>query len=227
MGLFDLASDIAHGMPDIDVRKLRAVVELVWENRDEIVRLVTDLPGLLGEAGEQMQVAGDGAQQAGELLAGDLRQLTASAADTLSATQKQVATVAVVLGEVGKAIDRVPLIGSVAKPVADGLKAIREVSDDLDSIADQLRGVSAGLDRVGAGLGVMGSSLTTSGAALTAVSGRAEPLAQAAASTVETARAATPTGKAPARKKAATTKPATKKPAAKKTTAKKAATRRR
>ncbi len=223
MGLFDIASDLAaHGLPDVDVRKLRAVVELVWEHRDEIVRLATDLPGLLGEAGEQMQVAGDGAQQAGQLLAGDLRQLTASAADTLSATQGQVATVATVLGEIGKAIDRVPLVGNVAKPVSQGLRAIRDVSDDLDSIADQLRGISAGLDRVGAGLDVMGSSLATSGAALTAVSGQARPLAEAAATTVDTARGVAPTAKAPSRKKPAAKKAATKKPA----TAKKAAPRR-
>jgi uncharacterized protein with GYD domain len=127
---------------------------------------------LLGDAGEQMHTAGDGAAQAAGLLTGDVQSLTNTAANTIESSQQQLATVASVLGELGKALARVPLVNGITDPVARGLTAVGEVSDDLAIVAVQIRSIGVSLDGVGEGLDVMGTSLKGSGVALAALSGR-------------------------------------------------------
>ena len=245
MGLFDAANELMGGaLPAADLRKLRQVVDVVWEHREELVNLVVHLPSVLADTGEQLQVAGAGAKQASEVLGGDLLTLTDSAADILDASQRQLAVVAAVLGEVGKVLDRMPLMGPVKDPVSRGLGAVGQVAANLETVAHQVRGIGVGLAGVGVGLEAMGASLEGGGAALVTLSGRnlgaanaSKRLAQlgvgARGAATPADRAATlattqaPAREAPAKKAAAKKAPAKKAPAkkaaAKKAPAKKAA----
>lgn len=172
MGLFDKAGEAFDVLPGMDLGKVRNLFDLLWDHRDELVDMLTRLPSLMGDAGEQMHAAGSGAEAAAGLLTGDLLAMTASAADALAACHEQLSTVAGMLGEVGDVLDRVPLMGDVAEPVTKGLQAVRTVSDRLDDVGKQVRGIGTGLGAVGEGLGSMGGSLRSGGAALAALSGR-------------------------------------------------------
>ena len=193
MGLLDKASEIVDGathavggavggvLPGIDVGQLREVVDLVWSNKDALIELITRLPTLLGDAGESMHVAGKGARQASALLSSDVHNLAIEAADTLDALGGPLSQVADVLSEMGRLLDRVPLVGNVASPVTRGLGALSEVTAGIDSVSVQIRSLGSKLGDVGAGLDAMGGSLEGGGAALAALSGRrlGEPAAKA------------------------------------------------
>ncbi len=172
MGLFDKAGEAFDILPGVDLGKVRNLVDMLWDHRDELIDMITRLPGLMGDAGEQMHAAGSGAEAAAQLLTGDLLAMTESAADALAACHDQLSTVAGMLGEVGDVLDRVPLMGDIAEPVTKGLQAVRMVSDRLDDVGNQVRGIGGGLSSVGEGLGSMGGSLRGGGAALAALSGR-------------------------------------------------------
>jgi hypothetical protein len=233
MGLLDkVAEQIGDAiavpdLPDIDVRQLTKVVQLVWTNRDELVDLVTRLPTLLGDAGEQMQAAGEGAVTAGRFLTDDVPAFTSSAADALDACHAQLERVAGLLGELGRLLGSLPLIGDVASPVTDGLDAVSKVAGNLDEVALQLRGLGGTLASVGQGLGTMGGSLHGGGVALATLSGRPRatkaPALRALAAPTKKPSTKKPAAKKPAAKKPAAKKPAAKKPAAKKPAAKKPA----
>ena len=57
------------------------MLEVLYEHRDELTRMATELPTLLRETGQQMHDAGTRAQTASGYLAGDVRELTGHAAD--------------------------------------------------------------------------------------------------------------------------------------------------
>jgi len=167
MGLDDLAGSIAGDLlGDLDVDRVKDVVEIVWDNKDDLLELISTLPGLLGEVGEHMQSAGDGAQRASGFLSGDVQDLTAKAADTLVDSQARLQAVAAALGGLGELLDEVPLIGDVGDVVSDGLKALAGVADDVESVAGQIRGLGERLGDVGGDLGGMGTSLKGGGATL-------------------------------------------------------------
>lgn len=184
MGLFEKATGIVGdatnalggvvggSMPDIDIAKLREVVDLVWNNRNELIELITRLPDLLGDAGESMHLAGQGAQQASSLLSGEVHTLTIDAADTLDALTGPLTQVADVLNELGAILDRVPLLGNITSPVTRGMRALGEVSAGIDNVSVQIRGLGDKLGDVGTGLDAMGGSLKGGGAALATLSGR-------------------------------------------------------
>ena len=162
-------------LPGADVERLRVVIEVVWENKDLLIKL----PSVLGDAGEQMQAAGAGAREVGGFLSGDVHELTAQAAETLEACRKPLAQVGEVLNELGAVLDRLPLVGGVAEPATRGLGAIGEVATNIERVSVQLRGLSVSMQGAGAGLDAMGASLQGGGMALATVSGRT--ITQAAA----------------------------------------------
>ena len=213
----------------------------LWGTQTDVLKMLTHLPELLGDAGQQMHDAGVGADVAADLLTGDLLDLATSAADLLSTVHRQTALFAGIMGDLGDRIGRVPLMGDIASPLTQGLQAIREVSNSLDRVSHQVRDIGTGLSAVGEGLGAMAASMKGSGIALAAVSGhliqkRTIATTAAAAATNTAAKAArattrrpaageppTPAATAPAKKATSPAKKAVaKKPVAKKAPAKKA-----
>lgn len=173
-------------LPGVDIERLRVVIEVVWENRDFLVKL----PSVLGDAGEQMQAAGVGAREVGSFMSGEVHDLTIQAAETLEACRKPLAQVGEVLDELGAVLDRLPLVGNVAEPATRGLGAITEVAINIERVSVQLRGLSVSMQGAGAGLDAMGASLQGGGMALATVSGRT--ISQAAAARRQAAAEAKP-----------------------------------
>lgn len=174
-------------LPGVDPERLRVVIEVVWENKDLLIRL----PTVLGDAGEQMQAAGAGAREVGVFLSGDVHDLTAQAADTLESLRKPLDQVGEVLNELGTVLERLPVVGNVAEPATRGLRALTEVAANIERVSVQLRGLSVSMQGAGAGLDAMGVSLQGGGVALATVSGRtishaAETRRKAAADTYRT-----------------------------------------
>lgn len=167
MGLDDLAGDLLGGL---DVDRVTEVVDLVWDNKDDLLELLSKLPGLLSDAGEQMQAAGDGAQRASGFLSGDVQELTTRAADTLEDSQKQLEAVADALKGVGDILDKVPLMGDLGDTLGDGLKALAGVADNVEGVAGTIRGLGDRLGDVGGDLDGMGESLKGGGATLASLS---------------------------------------------------------
>jgi ABC-type transporter Mla subunit MlaD len=163
MDLDDLAGDL---LGDLDVDRVRDVVDLVWDNKDELLALVSTLPGLLGDVGEHMQSAGDGAARAGAFLKDDVQELTTKAADTLIDSQARLEAIGKALDGLGDLLDKVPLLGDAGDVLSDGLNALSGVVDDVDEVARQVRALGDRLGDVGGDLDGMGSSLQGGGAAL-------------------------------------------------------------
>jgi hypothetical protein len=190
--------------------KVTAVVDAIWEHREELARMAKDLPALLQEAGTHMRDAGHGARRASAALGDDVRELTAHAADMLEASKHQLKAVLQALEGAGKVLRNLPLIGDMGKMMGESLGAIGDVADNLDAVGSKVRGLGDRLANVGTDLDVMGKSLLGGGARLTsygapATSARAKaaPAKQAAKKAVAAPAKAATKKAAPAAKKAA------------------------
>ncbi|MFZ4718507.1 MAG: hypothetical protein ACOYMR_03720, partial [Ilumatobacteraceae bacterium] len=193
--------------PQIDEAKLAAMVEVMWEHRDELARMATELPALLQRTGEQMRDAGAKAQTASGYLAGDVKAYAGHAADMLETSKHQLMAVLHALEKAGGMLKNLPFIGEMGKMMGDQLGAIGDVAENLDLVGQKVRGLGDRLGDVGTDLEQMGASLLGGGSELTGfVQRAASPAKKAAAKKA-------PAKKAPAKKAA---------PAAKKAPAKKA-----
>ena len=209
--------------PALDDAKVVAFVESMWEHRDELARLATELPSLLHDTGVQMREAGARAQAASTYLAGDVKEYAAHAADMLEASKHQLLSVLRALEKAGGMLKNLPFIGEMGKMMGDQLGAIGDVADNLDAVGQKVRGLGDRLGDVGDDLERMGASLLGGGAGLSTF---AKGAAGAAVATAKKATTKTATGKqaaapkqaAPAKKASAAKKAA---PAKKATAAKK------
>lgn len=163
MNLGDLAGDLLGGL---DVKKVAAVIDSIWDHRDDLARMAKQLPSLLDETGGHMQAAGEGAQRASAFLAGDVRDMATSAAEMLEATRDQLQSVLKSLEGIGKMLGNVPFIGDMTKGLGDGLGALSGVAENLDSVGQKVRGLGDRLGDVGGDLDAMGRSLLGGGVAL-------------------------------------------------------------
>ena len=146
-----------------DEEKLAAVVDAIWEHREELARMATDLPALLQDAGLHMREAGEGAQRASAALGGDIRELTGHAADMLEASKHQLRAVLQALEGAGRMLRNLPLIGEMGKMMGESLGAIGDVADNLDGVGQRVRGLGDRLASVGTDLDQMGGSLLGGG----------------------------------------------------------------
>lgn len=204
---FDLDDVAGRLMGGLDIKKVAATIDTIWDHKDELVRIAQNLPQLLSDTGGHMQAAGDGAQRASAFLSGEVRDLATNAADLLESARKQLRGVLQALERVGNTLSDVPLIGDIGKSMGDGLKSLGEVANSLDSVGQKVRGLGDRLSDVGGDLDAMGRSLVGGGASLLSFSG----------GTVRQASA-------PAAKKSAKKSATKKKSTAKKTSAKKKST---
>jgi hypothetical protein len=180
--------------------KLTAVVDSIWEHREELARMAQDLPTLLQEAGVHMHEAGQGARRASAALGDDVRELTAHAADMLEASKHQLKAVLQALEGAGKVLRNLPLIGDMGKMMGESLGAIGDVADNLDAVGGKVRKLGDRLANVGTDLELMGTSLVGGGARLTSYGTLPAPAKKA------------PVKKAPAKKTTAKKAPAKKAP---------------
>lgn len=200
----------------LDDAQVVAFVESMWEHRDELARLATELPTLLHDTGVQMREAGARAQAASTYLAGDVREYAAHAADMLEASKHQLLSVLRALEKAGGMLKNLPFIGEMGKMMGDQLGAIGDVADNLDAVGQKVRGLGDRLGDVGGDLERMGASLLGGGAGLSRFAKGA-----AGAAAVGTK----PAGKQAAGKHAAASKATPKKAGGKKADGKKAATK--
>lgn len=195
-----------------DEEKLAAVVEAIWEHREELARMATDLPALLQDAGLHMQEAGQGAQRASAALGGDIRELTGHAADMLKASKHQLRAVLQALEGAGRMLRNLPLIGEMGKMMGESLGAIGDVADNLEEVGQKVRGLGDRLASVGSDLDLMGGSLMGGGQRLASY-GAPAPVKKAPVKKAPAKK--TPAKKAPAKGSAVRKAPVKKAPAKK------------
>jgi len=191
------------------------LAKALWQHREELVRLATDLPKALESASRQLRDAGGGAQRAGKYLSGDVKKFAGHAADVLEESKHQLLAVLHALEGAGKMLRNMPLIGDMGKAMSEHLGAIGDVAENLDVVGKKVRGLGNRLADVGADLGSMGRSLVGSADSLTMT--KQEPKKAAATagkkSPAKTAAKATPAKKAATKKPVAAVKATAKKPA--------------
>lgn len=151
--------------PD-DGQKIAELAASLWEHRDELARLATQLPKALEAAAAQMRDAGAGAQSAGKYLSGDVKKFAGHAADVLQESKHQLLAVLHALEGAGKMLRNMPLIGDMGKAMSEHLGAIGDVADNLDVVGKQVRGLGNRLADVGSDLGTMGKALVGSAQSL-------------------------------------------------------------
>ncbi|MEY4175506.1 MAG: hypothetical protein RI900_2671 [Actinomycetota bacterium] len=145
-----------------DGQKIAELAATLWEHRDELARLATELPKALEAASAQMRDAGAGAQSAGKYLSGDVKKFAGHAADVLQESKHQLLAVLHALEGAGKMLRNMPLIGDMGKAMSEHLGAIGDVADNLDVVGKQVRGLGNRLADVGSDLGTMGTALVGS-----------------------------------------------------------------
>ncbi|MDO8391700.1 MAG: hypothetical protein Q7V57_14570 [Actinomycetota bacterium] len=150
-------------------------LKVLWQHRDDIVRVATKLPALLGDAGEFMHNAGQGAQRASAFLTSDIREIASGAAHALSTSTAQLDNVLTVLDNVGKAIAQVPFLDDLGEMINDGLAAIRGVATNVEAVATHMLGLGERLGDVGSDLDRVGKSLVSSGLSLADFGGKPTP----------------------------------------------------
>ena len=161
--------------------KLSAMVESIWEHREELARMAQELPRLLQETGAQMRDAGARAQQASAYLEGDVRTFAGNAADMLEAAKHQLLAVLHALEKGGGMLKNLPFIGEMGKMMGDQLGAIGEVANNLDQVGQKVRGLGDRLGNVGEDLRHMGTSLLGSGEGLSSYGAPPAPAKRPAA----------------------------------------------
>ena len=201
-----------------DDTKLAAMIDSIWEHREELARMAQELPVLLQQTGDQMRDAGQRAQQASVHLAGDVREYTGHAADMLEASKHQLRAVLQALEKAGGMLKNLPFIGDMGKVMGDQLGAIGDVADNLDVVGQKVRKLGDRLGDVGGDLEAMGAALTGGGARLVQFGA---PATKAPAKKAPARKA--PAKKAPATKAAVGKRAAVTTPALSSTAAKKAA----
>jgi hypothetical protein len=189
--------------------KLSAMVDSIWEHREELARMAQDLPRLLQEAGAHMREAGEGAQRASVFLSGDVREFAGHAADVLEESKYQLRAVLQALEGAGRMLRNLPIVGDMGKAMGESLGAIGEVADNLDLVGRKVRGLGDRLGDVGVDLDLMGTSLLGGGSTLAGYG--AVPAKKAPAKKAPAKKA--PAKKAPAKKAPAKKAPAKKAPA--------------
>lgn len=198
----------------LDTGDAMDAMQALWQHRDEIIRVATQLPDLLGEAGEFMHHAGQGAHRASAFLTSDVREIAGTAAHALSTSTAQLNNVFAVLDTVGKALTQVPFLDDLGQVITQGLDAIRGVADNVETVAQRVLALGDRLGDVGSDLARVGQSLTSSGQKLADFSGtKVKPIASfAGLPPIKPAKVTVAKVKAPA-KKAAPKQAAPKKPA--------------
>lgn len=161
--------------PSDEQVRLAAMLEVLYEHRDELTRMATELPTLLRETGQQMHDAGTRAQTASGYLAGDVRELTGHAADMLESSKHQLLAVLHALEKAGGMLKNLPFIGDMGKMMGDQLGAIGDVAHNLDQVGQKVRGLGDRLGDVGDDLHLMGASLLGGGAGLGSYGGAPAP----------------------------------------------------
>lgn len=166
-----LAGDI-QGAAGLDADSVLGVLGDLWEHKDDLVRLVKTLPGLLGDAGEFMHHAGQGAQRASGFLTGEVREIASTAADVLGASTAQLSNVLTVLDSVGTALSQVPFLDDLGQMITKGLEAIRGVTDNVEAVSGRVRALGEKLGDVGSDLDRVGHSLVSGGQRLADFGGK-------------------------------------------------------
>ena len=209
----------------LDTGDAMDALQALWQHRDDIIRVATRLPDLLGEAGEFMHHAGQGAHRASTFLTSDVREIAGTAAHALSTSTAQLDNVLTVLDTDGKALTQVPFLDDLGQMITQGLDAIRGVAENVETVAQRVLALGDRLGDVGSDLARVGQSLTSSGMKLADFGGKpVKPIASfAGLPPIKTAKVTVPKVKAPPKKAAPAKKAAAKKAApAKKAAAKKA-----
>lgn len=203
-----------------DLDEAMKTLRTVWDHRDDIVRVATKVPALLGDAGEFMHHAGQGAQRASQFLTGDVREIAGTAAHALSTSTAQLQNVLTVLENIGKALQQVPFLDDLGEMITNGIEAITGVTDNVQEVAGRVLALGNRLSDVGSDLDRVGHSLVGGGKMLADFGGK--PVAQIAGFAglppIKSAKVTVrPVKKVPVKKPAVAKKAAaTKAPAAKK-----------
>jgi hypothetical protein len=133
-GTLDRVKDMADSFGDNKDRILEAV-DWVWDHREELIDLTQRLPELLGQVGESLAVAGDGAVRASGLLTGEdgdsVGGLTGAAADALDRCLDQIDTAAELMAGVADQVDDVPMLDGVGGSLAEGAKGLAGIGGEL------------------------------------------------------------------------------------------------
>ena len=190
------------------------VVEATAPSLSVTVKVATKVPSLLGDAGEFMHHAGQGAQRASKFLTSDVREIAGTAAHALSTSTAQLQNVLTVLDNVGKALSQVPFLDDLGQMITHGLDAITGVADNVQEVASKVLALGNRLSDVGSDLDRVGHSLVGGGAMLADFGGK--PVAQIAGFAglppIKTAKVVVrPVKKVPVKKPAVAKKPVAKK----------------
>jgi hypothetical protein len=155
----------------IDIKKVQQVVDLVWDNKDELLnsaQFAKEVPDLIRTLAAGLSEAGGQARAAGFALVGDDGKSGAisrlgSSANTLGSISDNLASVAKFIAEAADDVEKVPMMGGPAKQLGGAAKTIHGTTSSLGGLADDLVGLAEILATVGAALGKLGDSLDTSG----------------------------------------------------------------
>ncbi len=170
-------------MDDFDTKKVMEVVNLVWDNRDQIMELIERLPELLRETGDSIESAGSSAMNASAFLTGsrDDDSLSAKAMSDLAASAldrcyTQLQGVSSVMDKVGVELDelRIPTLEPTYTEVL-GMNVVSGVEMGelqlLDNVAGRLKGGSDSLEEIGQDLKNVADQLRKLGGALNEAGG--------------------------------------------------------
>jgi hypothetical protein len=156
---------------NMDIKKLQEVVDLVWDNKDELAnsaQFAKDIPDLIRTLAGGLSDAGGQARAAGLALVGDDGKSGAttklgSSAKTLGSIAENLASVAKFVTDAADDIKGVPLMGGPAKQLSGAAKSIQGTTTSLGGLAEDLVGLADILGNVGAALNKLGDSLDSSG----------------------------------------------------------------
>ena len=159
------------GGGNLDIKKVQQVVDLVWDNKDELAnsaKFAKEIPDFIRTLASGLSEAGDQARTAGLALVGTdgtsgATTRLSSSATTLGSIAENLTRVAAFVADAADDVEKVPMMGGPAKQLGGAAKTIRETTSGLGGLADDLVSLAEILGNVGAALSKLGDSLDSSG----------------------------------------------------------------
>lgn len=163
--------DLSKLLGNVDPRKLTAVVDFVWESKDDLMaaaKFATQLPELLIGLSNGLQEASRQARLASVALVGEdgkggMMVTMSRGSASLGAVSGTLGKTSGLINRAADEFGRVPLMGGPAKQLTGAAAGLTGAGADLTGFGEDLLNMAGVLAQVAAALAALGESLDASG----------------------------------------------------------------
>lgn len=161
----------------LDLDRVKDVVSVVWDNKDDITHVLSTLPDLFDNTAKALSGAAEGISATSSALIGEGGQggvaaIAATASKALEMVLSEINGATDMLKGLGEDLSGVPLMDAAGAKVQAGAERFTAMSEAIEMISKQLGELSGSVEKAGSSLTHAAENLAKGGQALGAFSSR-------------------------------------------------------